>query len=119
MCIRDRPPLAPLTARVMDYSSFEKLKKGGHTPRSILRHFIVDRETPCIIRTPRHSMVVRGIDFEHERYLVNNPTVGKEDRGFLELEAAWSSGDDSTYHRDRDTRYLMLLIYPQVFDKQK
>jgi len=110
-------PLAPLTAGVMNYSSFEKLQQDGHTPRSILKHFIVDRGIPCIIRVPEHTMVVRGIDFARERYLVNNPTVGREDKSYEELETAWASGFDSSY--PRDPRYLMLLIYPQTFDKQK
>jgi|GEM_PF-2693160 len=110
-------PLAPLTARVIDYPAFERFKAIGYTPRSLLQHFIVDKEIPCIIRVPEHTMVVRGIDFTREKYLVNNPSFGREEKSFEELETGWGSEYDSSY--PRDPRYLMMLIYPQTFDKQK
>ena len=115
-----QPPLAPLTARVFNYATFQKLQEKGHTEHDVLQNFIIEREIPCIIRFPEHTVVASGVDLAAKKYLINNPsnTPVKQWKLFEEIDEFWSATErtpGATYEPrySGDTRYLMLAIYPK------
>lgn len=102
--------LTPLRTDLITEAQYKQLRSKKRTPQDVLKSYIVGRATPCIVRTPGHFMVVTGIDIINNEYTVNDPLKGEEQLSGKRFDHIWSFAEP---HYPRDTRYLMLAIYPK------
>lgn len=103
--------LAPeLTPRIIGQKEFDIIKeKKGLTEQDLLKMYL-KKDIPCIVRTPGHFIVIRGADEKKNTYLVNDPSWGSGWMSAYVLEERWSQQDPDY---PRDTRHLMMAMYPQ------
>lgn len=101
--------LTSLKVDLLTERQYEVLRDKGITPQDVLQAYIVKRQTPCIIRIPGHFIVVNGVDLENNSYVLNSIRWGEKSLTADDFEMYWASPEPDY---PRDTRHLMLAIYP-------
>lgn len=112
---RNPDPLIPLKVELFDRKRYAKMTKVD--PPKVVELFITQRRTPCIIRTPEHWRIIRGIDFDSDQYIVAEPLRGeiiRVDRYWLNNR--WAVGEGKII--GADGRNLMITVTPAVARKQ-
>ncbi len=100
--------LTDLKVRLITEKQHESLKARNLTPRDTLRTYIKNN-IPCIVRTPGHFKVAIGLDKINDRYIFNDSVRGRQVEEASTFELRWAT-KEAFY--PRDTRHLMLAIYP-------
>lgn len=104
--------LTPLKAALVTRRQYDILEAKDLSPKDVLRAYIVGRQVPCLVRKPRHFVVVTGVDIENGLYFLNNPSWSEPMAEYAEsFESRWSMHDPDY---PRDARNLLLAIYPET-----
>jgi hypothetical protein len=102
--------LTDLKPRILSKEDFDKIKERKpefQSPHDVLQYYI-KRKIPAIVRTPGHFLVTRGVDMKREKYMFNNPLIGRiTTMSFDQFDHSWAA-KESNY--PRDTQYLMLTV---------
>jgi hypothetical protein len=102
----------PLKSRVIGEKDYQDIKQKNPNlagPHDVLKYFIKG-DIPMIVRTPGHFMVATGVNLSDNSYTFNDPLRGVRNIPANIFENDWSRQDPKY---TRDTRHLMLAIYPQ------
>lgn len=115
-----RPALARFSSSVAEFTEGEYrgrqrnktlFDQVGLDPLEVLETYIRDH-IPVMIRIPGHFVVVKGVSQDGERFLVNDPILGRKDMARFDLNRSWGNDEKDYPVADDpvDTRYLMLII---------